>query len=485
MPPKADPLGPKHFPCTQAEADAWASRMEDVSAAITDFLSSTPEQDEERKRARDERKRLEAIAADKERRRRRYNTQFYARYESDEAIDKMLAEADLDDKQHEAAAKRALEAKRRKEQEGLSEFEKMALEQGNKLKAKGNDAVKAGDWGEAFAHYSSALAMQPADDALVLALTNNRAMANMKLGNWEGAVTDATFVLRHEPYNAKAMLRRARGLLSLHRPSDALADIEKVLRAESKNIDAIEMREEALREQDEIAWADRVRAERPDDVHKLVESTRAVATAAGKFRKVLSFEQQQGVRDNQEGGASSSAALTSPAARVLSTDEQVDSVVEDASLALCSVGALLHDGGMCTVFRMARGLEHLKDFFTAAVEFCGLGGTGVHPSPPHARVLDSPAGVIFVASLLRCYARAIDTPVSAALTVDDAAFAKKLLLVASSVSGSASPHQRAKAASVTVPPQTMLAATAGMQVMASLSADPRRFYAKSRCELRS
>jgi tetratricopeptide (TPR) repeat protein len=484
MPPKEDPLGPKHFPVSMQDAEQWLSRMEDVSAAVRDFLSSTPEDDEERRRLRDEKKRAEAIATDKERRRRRYNTQYYSRYDADETIDKLLQEAELDDKAAEAATKQAAEKKRAKELEGFSEFEKLTLEQAQKQKSRGNDAVKAGQWEDALAAYDNALGMNPPDDALVLTLTNNRAMVNVKLSRWEAAVADASYVIQRERFNVKALLRRARGLLELHRPSDSLTDLEVVLRAEPKNVEATEMKNQALRDQDEIAWADRVRTERPADVETLVERTTALREATAKLVKVLSFAEE-------------ATTSSSTATRRLSTDQDVDAALEDASLALCSAGTLLHDGGMVTVFRLARGLESIRSLFDAAIAYLGLDGTaaaGVEGASSdaaaasaggaaHQRVLTTPGGVIFVASLLRVSARALDTTTAVATTVDDAAFADRLLRVAANAAAApgAGSKKSAKEGGPLLP-QTMLAATAGMQLVASLAAD-RRLSAKVWAEL--
>lgn len=43
----------------------------------------------------------------------------------------------------------------------------------------------------------------------MLPALNNRAMARLKLGQWEAAEADCSAVLEQEPTNVKALLRRA------------------------------------------------------------------------------------------------------------------------------------------------------------------------------------------------------------------------------------------------------------------------------------
>src|SRR5262249_32621220 len=78
-------------------------------------------------------------------------------------------------------------------------------------------AYADGRWGDAFAHLSIARAFRP-DDFEVRRL---RALAAWHCGQWEEAVTDATWVLREQPGHLHALLARGESLQRLGRHAEA------------------------------------------------------------------------------------------------------------------------------------------------------------------------------------------------------------------------------------------------------------------------
>lgn len=72
----------------------------------------------------------------------------------------------------------------------------------------------------------------------MVAALNNRAMARLKLQQWEDAVTDCSAVLALEPRNVKALLRRATAAQALGQGAAAAADWRAVLAAEPRNREA-------------------------------------------------------------------------------------------------------------------------------------------------------------------------------------------------------------------------------------------------------
>jgi tetratricopeptide (TPR) repeat protein len=78
-------------------------------------------------------------------------------------------------------------------------------------KTKGNELTKAGKFAEAIVCYDHCVELNSTASAAL----NNRALCNLRLGNWSAATRDTSAVLAIEPKNTKALLRRAKGLAGL------------------------------------------------------------------------------------------------------------------------------------------------------------------------------------------------------------------------------------------------------------------------------
>ncbi|KAJ8664253.1 hypothetical protein QAD02_005915 [Eretmocerus hayati] len=99
---------------------------------------------------------------------------------------------------------------------------------------KGNEAFRAGDYDEALQHYTTSIALDADLNAY-----NNRAIAHIKLKNYEKAVKDCNEVLSADQMNLKALLRRALAYQHLGKNVEALKDYELALQVDPSNKVAI------------------------------------------------------------------------------------------------------------------------------------------------------------------------------------------------------------------------------------------------------
>ena len=112
--------------------------------------------------------------------------------------------------------------------EGLSDAERSAL--ALREKQKGNEYFRSGDFSRAAVYYTRSINASPTVAAL-----NNRAQANLKLGKYGSALLDCGAVLRREPNNVKALLRRGIARQMNHDWIKARLDFQQVLQLEHNN----------------------------------------------------------------------------------------------------------------------------------------------------------------------------------------------------------------------------------------------------------
>ncbi|XP_007894951.2 sperm-associated antigen 1 isoform X1 [Callorhinchus milii] len=120
---------------------------------------------------------------------------------------------------------------------GMSDKEKMIA--ADREKDKGNEAFRAGDYKEAFAYYTRSISVCP-----TVAAYNNRAQSEIELKEWYKALNDSEQVLKLDPGNLKALLRRATVYKHLGKCEDAAEDLKIVLQAEPLNPVAKKLLEE-------------------------------------------------------------------------------------------------------------------------------------------------------------------------------------------------------------------------------------------------
>ncbi|XP_071483672.1 sperm-associated antigen 1-like [Diadema antillarum] len=127
--------------------------------------------------------------------------------------------------------------------EGMTDRERELA--ANREKDKGNEAFRAGDYPEAIRYYTRSLSVVQSAPAF-----NNRSLARIKLGEYEGATEDCTEVLDLEPSNIKALLRRGSARKSLKQYDLALKDLQAVLQVEPNNKQALDLVNDVVNKMD-------------------------------------------------------------------------------------------------------------------------------------------------------------------------------------------------------------------------------------------
>lgn len=111
-----------------------------------------------------------------------------------------------------------------------------ALGGAERAKEEGNVLFRKGSFEAAIEQYNRALELcESPEDAMVLAVRNNRAACFHQLSDFGAVVKDTTFVLEREPGNLKALMRRMLALEPLERYEAALADARAVLQQDPRN----------------------------------------------------------------------------------------------------------------------------------------------------------------------------------------------------------------------------------------------------------
>uniref|UniRef100_A0A914MDV7 UNC-45/Cro1/She4 central domain-containing protein n=1 Tax=Meloidogyne incognita TaxID=6306 RepID=A0A914MDV7_MELIC len=111
-------------------------------------------------------------------------------------------------------------------EENLSQNDDLTAEN---LKNSGNELFSLDKFSESVDCYSQALALKP-DNKLRLTLLKNRAMARLKLEDFEGAESDCDEALKLSPNDAKALYRRALAREKLDKIGSAFTDAKEALR---------------------------------------------------------------------------------------------------------------------------------------------------------------------------------------------------------------------------------------------------------------
>lgn len=109
------------------------------------------------------------------------------------------------------------------------------------LRAKAKSAFSSGQYGSSLEHYSQVLDILSSASKhkqLYADVLNNRAACYLKLGNDSDCIKDCNDVLKLDPKNSKALLRRATALEHKEKFSLALADYRSVLEIYPANVQA-------------------------------------------------------------------------------------------------------------------------------------------------------------------------------------------------------------------------------------------------------
>jgi len=163
----------------------------------------------------------------------------------DLTISEISSDADWVRAANRQASKRRSEMSNMDILRGLQDLEKNAPSSSEKSAAElekenGNKAFKRGDWRAAINHYTKAWQQ----DTLLISAINNRAMAYLKLNEYEKALEDCQIVLERDANNVKALLRRAVAYSNTGQVDDAQRDVDNVLRLEQNNVEALNLLKE-------------------------------------------------------------------------------------------------------------------------------------------------------------------------------------------------------------------------------------------------
>jgi hypothetical protein len=231
-----------------------------------------------------------------------------------------------------------------------------------------------------------------------------------------------------------------------------------------------------------------------DAVERLVHACAELRDATDSFESALAVEVVGGggappAKVPEDADGETAMPTSAPTLR-LKPDDEVDAAIEPVTLALCKVGSMLSDNGLRTVFRIASGLDHLRRLLHGAANAVGIASPdgnlllAAHQQqqppqqPPHARLRATAAYGLLVASLMRVYARAIETPTALVLTRDDAATSNLLLDIAATpaalrgVAGGPAATTKGASSDAEAAAQRVVAAPPALGLLAALAADP-------------
>lgn len=114
-------------------------------------------------------------------------------------------------------------------------------QEAEELKRQGTAAYAQQDWASAAELYTAALKSCTASSELALTCLNNRAACFQQLKQHDLVVRDTSEVIKQQPANLKALLRRMVALDAAGRQEEALQDARDVLTLEPKNHHALQV----------------------------------------------------------------------------------------------------------------------------------------------------------------------------------------------------------------------------------------------------
>eukprot|EP00462_Mataza_sp_D1_P000542 CAMPEP_0175096448 /NCGR_PEP_ID=MMETSP0086_2-20121207/4740_1 /TAXON_ID=136419 /ORGANISM="Unknown Unknown, Strain D1" /LENGTH=919 /DNA_ID=CAMNT_0016369855 /DNA_START=130 /DNA_END=2889 /DNA_ORIENTATION=- len=122
-----------------------------------------------------------------------------------------------------------------KPKKGVDKYANMSTVQreivATREKDKGNECYRAKEFKDAVAFYTKSIELDPSNAVYL----TNRAMAHLKLKNWEKAETDCDKAIEMEPDNVKAWWRRGSAKHGRIQYRQAIADFEKALELDPDN----------------------------------------------------------------------------------------------------------------------------------------------------------------------------------------------------------------------------------------------------------
>nr|CCC93845.1 conserved hypothetical protein [Trypanosoma congolense IL3000] len=334
---------------SRQEVEGWLDRIDDVTAAVREILNEDPMEAERRRKEREDRRREVELQERRDKVKMRYDPRYYSRFENDAFIDALLKDAG-------EPARAGGKAKRFSGDESLySLAERVSLNEALQMKKEAAAAVAAADWERALRLYSTAIGLDVVDASLQCTLHNNRALVQLKLKRYLEAVEDASYMLREEPTNVKALLRRATALRHLRRPLDALRDAEAALKKDPSSREADELLQWLWRAKREHELCADFQHHHPEDAGHLSEAVGALVAAVSERRR-------EGT-DGQSGVKESNATC----------EESDDKCMIRVSLCVCrclEITQRFHRGA-AVLFSLCNGMRPLMELITDLLSTVG------------------------------------------------------------------------------------------------------------------
>mmetsp|Transcript_21180 Transcript_21180/g.50184 ORF Transcript_21180/g.50184 Transcript_21180/m.50184 type:complete len:713 (-) Transcript_21180:293-2431(-) len=221
--------------------------------------------------------------------------------------------------QLDTALKHTIEALRLDPDHALSKELRHAIKAITAEKEGGNTAFKAGDYTEAVARYTAALALAGARDAIRSTLHVNRATAYARMRQHTEAIADCTNAIALDAKSVKAILRRAACYMELENFDKAIEDYELASQSAPDEEGQRSAREHKRRAKLEKAKASRI------DHYKVLDIQKSASPVEVKkaYRKMA-------LRWHPDKNAGSSESIAEAEAKFKEVNEAYDTLSDPA-----------------------------------------------------------------------------------------------------------------------------------------------------------
>nr|KAG5689797.1 hypothetical protein BaRGS_007075 [Batillaria attramentaria] len=255
------------------------------------------------------------------------------KFDVDEEVEKVDQEPEKNKSKPVKATFKADSVAHNIDTKGMTEEEKRV--KAVREKDKGNEAFHSRDFEESIVYYTRSISIAP-----LAATYNNRALAYLRLSKWDGAVKDCNYVLKMEPQNLKALLRRGTALKGKGDMTRAGQDMRKVLEVEPNNKTALDLMKEINAEEKKKAKEVKARKEKgrrmiieevdgSDDEENNVEEIEVETPDAGDNRTPA----LNGYTEKAESREDHTPLLNGHTGQVAADEESIAANTSDASQA--------------------------------------------------------------------------------------------------------------------------------------------------------
>ncbi|KAK7476480.1 hypothetical protein BaRGS_00032315 [Batillaria attramentaria] len=259
--------------------------------------------------------------------------QEWDKFDADKEVEKVDQEPEKNKSKPVKATFKADSVAHNIDTKGMTEEEKRV--KAVREKDKGNEAFHSRDFEESIVYYTRSISIAP-----LAATYNNRALAYLRLSKWDEAVKDCNYVLKMEPQNLKALLRRGTALKGKGDMTRAGQDMRKVLEVEPNNKTALDLMKEINAEEKKKAEQVKARKEKgrrmiieevdgSDDEENNVEEIEVETPDAGDNRTPA----LNGYTEKAESREDHTPLLNGHTGQVAADEESIAANTSDASQA--------------------------------------------------------------------------------------------------------------------------------------------------------